>query len=1113
MKKFAITFILSIIFLTSFSAHIKGGFFTYEYLGPGTANPSFLKYKITLTMYMSCNPSAGQLTDPIRFTIFEGASSNEVAGPFVNITSQYNLSKIADDQCISNNQAVCYYTVVVYELASIELPALPNGYTVSYQRCCRIGNMENLVNSGSVGNTYSIRIPGTTSPVPNAVRNSSPNFPVNDTAVVCSGSFFTYPFSAVDKDGDILSYSFCSAFTGGSVAIAAPDPATPPPYTTVAYSTPYLGSQPMGPGVTINPNTGLISGIAPTIPQFSNGEFVITVCVSETRNGVYLGETRKELHIQVQDCVPVQAKLAPKGVTCDGFSVDFSNSVPLASGTIYAWNFGDPGSGANNTSSLEKPTHLYSDTGVYKVILEVAIGGFCTSKDSIQVRVYPGFFPDFTTLAPLCKGQPVQFVDNTTTNYGVTTGWRWNFGDTGAAGDTSKLSGPTYTYPNAGTYDVQFIVGNTLGCVDTLTKQVVIADKPALNMLSKDTSYCGLDSLLLSASGTGDFTWSPGSNIINSNSATPLVFPTQPTLYTVTLTQNGCFSRDSVRVTPRNDLTSSITASTTTICEGDTLTLTGNSNYSSGLSWSWSPPGIVTNSQAKTTQAFPAATTTYTLTTYLGKNCVSTSTQSITVTPLALANAGPDRAICQGQSSTQLNASGGTTYQWLPAAGLSNPNIPNPVASPATTTRYEVIVGIPGCTRTKRDTMEVLVRALPSVSLTNDTLICSIDTLQLNASGSGSFVWSPNVAINNLAVANPLVSPDAPITYYASLTDGFGCVTRDSVFVDVKTFVSINAGNDTTICRTDAFLINTTSDALSYRWTPATDLDNPMAKRPLATPTGASVTYTVVGNIGKCQSTDQVTITTVPYPQVTVTPDTLICFGDSAPLFASGASNYTWSPATYLTAANISNPVSVAPAGDIKYTLSATNPGGCPKPTVAEVWVRVYPIINADAGPADTSVIIGQPLVLNGTGSTNFEWSPSTWLSSTSIASPTAFPEEDILYKVRVFNNLGCSGTDSIFVEVFKVPPSFYVPSGFSPNNDSRNDIIKPILLGMRSLKHFRVFNRWGQVVFATSEKGKGWDGTYNGTPQDPGTYVWMAEGETFTGEVIKKQGTVVLLR
>lgn len=1114
MKKIVFTIFLTISLLTAFSAHIKGGFFTYEYLGTGIVNPTFLRYRITLTVYMGCNPNAGQLNTQINFTLFEGNSSSAISNPtvFIKSTAPYNLDKITDEPCISLDQRGCYYTVVIYELDNYELPVSAEGYTFSYQRCCRIAGMENIPNSGAVGNTYSIKIPGTNSPISNANRNSSPSFPVNDTAVICGGSFFRYPFTATDKNGDELTYSLCSAFEGGSVALPAPSPAEGPPYTVVNYTSPYFGGQPMGPGVTIDRVTGMISGIAP-IPKTIGGEFVVTVCVTETRGGLYLGETRKELHIQVKDCTPVAAYLEPKGVTCDGFTLNFSNAATNPSGISHLWEFGDPSSGIANSSSLPQPIHTYLDTGIYKVKLTVAIGGACTNSDSLIVKVYPGFFPDFIPVGPFCKGVPVTFTDNTTTNYGVPTGWRWDFGNTSTINDTSILKNASYSYVTAGTYNVKLISGNTFGCIDTITKPVIIIDNPVLTLISKDTSYCGLDTLQLAASGTGNFNWTPGPNIINANTANPLVYPIVPTGYKVTLDLAGCISTKTVTVTPKNDLSNSITASTLNICEDDTLTLTGNSNYTNNVSWAWSPVAMVQDPLLKVTRAFPNTTINMLLTTRLGKNCVATSYSLITVKPLAVANAGPDKAICNGQGTTQLAASGGTTYQWLPATGLSNPNIPNPIATPSITTNYRVLVGIAGCTRTKSDTMQVLVRALPPITLTNDTLICTIDTLQLTAAGNGNFTWTPNFSINSLIIPNPLVSPDLPTRYFTTLTDPFGCYNIDSVFVDVKPFVTINAGNDTTICRTDGLIINTNSDALNYKWTPATFLNNATDKRPVTTPLIATITYTVIGNIGKCQSQDQITIKTVPYPIANAGADTLICFGDSAPLNATGGSIYTWAPATYLTASNIPNPVSVKPASDIKYTVSVREVLGCPKPATASVWVRVYPIITADAGPADTSVVIGQPLSLNGSGGNNYLWSPAKWLSNPAIFNPLALPEDDITYLLAVISPQGCKGIDSIRVKVFKVPPSFYVPTGFSPNDDRINDIIRPILIGMRSLNYFRVYNRWGQLLFTTSAKDKGWDGSFKGNPQDPGTYVWMAEGETYTGQRIQKKGTVVLIR
>jgi gliding motility-associated-like protein len=877
MKKFILSLVLFFSLFNAFAAHIKGGFFTYEYLGPGIANTDYSRYKISLTVYMSCNPSAGQLTPQINFSIFEQGFSTLVANPAVTITRQYNLFKETDEPCISLDQRGCYYTVVIYELNSIELAPSTVGYTISYQRCCRIANMQNVTNSDAVGNTYSISIPGTSSMVPNAFKNNSPNFPINDTGVVCGGSYFEYPFSVTDKDGDQLTYSLCSAFIGGSTTMPSPNPAASPPYPEVFYSSPYTGSRPMGPNVNINPVTGLISGVAP-LPNTTGGEFVITVCVTETRGGKYLSETRKELHIQVKDCAPVLAKLAPKPITCDGFAVNFSNSAFNPSGTLFNWDFGNPLSGLDNNSTLSDPVHIFSDTGVYKVKLNISLGGFCANSDSMIVRVYPGFFPDFKADGPFCKGIPFKFTDLTTTKYGVTTGWRWNFGNTAVNNDTSNLKNPTYTYVNTGNYIAQLTVSNTFGCTDIVKKNIKIVDGPDL--------------------------------------------------------------------------------------------------------------------------------------------------------------------------------------------GLN----------------------------------------------THDTLICSIDTIQLKTSTIGNYVWSPNYNISSLSSANPLISPDTATKYYVSFSDADGCKNTDSVFVDVKPFATINLGNDTTVCSPDGFKMNTISDALNFVWTPATYLSSSTIKNPIVTSSAPSITYTVVGNIGKCQSQDQITIKTAPTPIADAGKDTIICFGDPALLQATGGSIYTWTPTQYLTASNIANPKVIGLSSATQFKVVVSDTLGCIKTSIDSVIVSVDAIFQAYAG-RDTSVVINEPVALNGTGGVTYLWQPATWLSNPTIANPIATPKENITYQLTAISKGGCKAMDEIQINVYKIAPGFYVPSGFTPNNDGNNDVIRPILMGMRSLKLFRIYNRWGQLLFTTSEKGKGWDGTFKGSQQDPGTFVWMAEGVTYLGENLKKQGTVVLLR
>ncbi len=876
MKRYVIA-IFVFLFLSdpSFAAHIKGGFFTYQYLGPGSAGNA--RYRITLTVYMICNPSAGQLSNPINFSIFNGGNFQFLQNVSVPITDQYNLNKVYDEPCITGNETGCYYTIVVYDLPSIELPITPSGYIISYQRCCRIAGINNVSNSGAVGNTFSIAIPGT-SVAPGAETNSSPAFQVNDTAIVCRNSYFQFSFQASDINGDSLAYEFCDAFEGGSQGNPSPTTASSPPYTAIPYSSPFSGTQPLGPLVSINPETGLISGTAPDIV----GEFVICVCVKEYRNGVLLGVTRKELHIRIGDCNPLRALLNPRPTTCDGFTLNFSNdAIGNPPETEYLWTFGEPSAGALDTSTIATPTHTYADTGVYVVKLRVALpGGLCSDSTSFQVRVFPGFFPGFIYNGS-CFTNPYQFTDTTNTRYGVVDSWRWDFGDGTTLADTSRNRNPQYTYPSPGTRDVRLIVTNSKGCIDTAIVTINVLDKPLINLAFKDTLICVPDAVTLSASGTGTFNWTPLTNI-------------------------------------------------------------------------------------------------------------------------------------------------------------TNPNTPNPT-----------------------------------------------------------------------------VNPTADTWYVANLNDN-GCVNKDSVHVRVISGVSLTVMPDTTICLTDGVMLNAATNGLNFSWTPAATLNNPNILNPIATPTAVSTIYQLTASVGSCSATDFVVINTDPYPVANAGSPQVICYNTSTQL--SGAHNgtrFTWTPANYLNNPNILNPIASPPRTTSFILTSWDDTPGCPKPGFDTVVITVQPKVRAFAG-RDTTVIVGQPLQLSGSGGVRYLWTPNTGLNNPNIANPVAVygPETDtVRYKLTVWDDANCPDSAFVTVTVFKTNPYVFVPTAFTPNNDGRNDVIRPIAVGIERINYFSIYNRWGERVFYTTANRAGWDGRVNGTPQASGVYVWMVSAVDYLGKPVFLKGTVTLIR
>lgn len=417
-----------------------------------------------------------------------------------------------------------------------------------------------------------------------------------------------------------------------------------------------------------------------------------------------------------------------------------------------------------------------------------------------------------------------------------------------------------------------------------------------------------------------------------------------------------------------------------------------------------------------------------------------------------------------------------------------------------------------GCVDTIYKTIEIIDK--PAVLLAfSDTLICKPDTLQLIASGTGIYKWFPLIDILNADSSTPTVIPKSTTTYYVELTLD-GCINKDSVVVNVVDHVTLQAMQDTTICSGDSILLHIISDGLKYNWSPSMQLNNALLQQPTAY-TNINTKYSVIANIGLCTAADDINVITVPYPVADAGTDTTICFGAEAILNGiTDGTTYTWSPPQNVKDFHSLHTV-VFPASTTTYILTAYDNKGCPKPGIDSKTITVLPKINAYAG-RDTSVVINQPLQLNGSGGDFYQWVPSIGLSSPVISNPLAgftAPSENNRYKLIVSNQAGCSDSAFINIEVYKTFPTVFVPTAFTPNGDGRNDILKPVMAGMQRLEAFNIYNRIGQLVYSTNIEGKGWDGRVSSILQSSGTFVWMIKAIDYNGKTYINKGTVTLIR
>ena len=546
--------ILVLLLLVPFAkvsaTHIVGGEVTYKYMGELSANRSL--YEITLIIYEDCkngqadaieadNPafiSIYSLKPPISYPPY-------ILDTTLFFTSSVNVPANFTNACVSNIPDVCLLKKTF--VRQYALPHDDSGYIIAYQRCCRNGQIANIVDPGNQGATYFSVIP----PRRLANNNNSAVFTNFPPQIICVNNPLYYDNSATDPDGDSLTYEFCSASEGvfdfGGQTVVKPY-AGPPPYPDAQYITPpYSAATPFtgAPSIQIDPHTGIITGTPNRI-----GRYLVTVCCHEWRNGVLINTTKREFQFVVTDCSKVVVASIPQYSTdvntyiveCDSFTVNFVNTSK--GGFAYHWDFGVPVI-TSDTSDDFQPSYTYTDTGVYTVKLVVNPGSTCPDSISRFVKVFPKFHAAFSDSGLQCPDLPIYFKDQSETTIKPITSWSWNLGD----GTFTNVQDPVHTYSAGGTYNVTLISQNIKNCIDTFVSQVVIDNfKPNAG---KDTIIVKGETIYFNATGGSSFLWSPATYLSNPNIPDPIgYYPDTGVInYTVTVkSASGCTGADTIKV-------------------------------------------------------------------------------------------------------------------------------------------------------------------------------------------------------------------------------------------------------------------------------------------------------------------------------------------------------------------------------------------------------------------------------------------------------------------------------------------------------------------------------------------------------------------------------------
>lgn len=270
-------------------------------------------------------------------------------------------------------------------------------------------------------------------------------------------------------------------------------------------------------------------------------------------------------------------------------------------------------------------------------------------------------------------------------------------------------------------------------------------------------------------------------------------------------------------------------------------------------------------------------------------------------------------------------------------------------------------------------------------------------------------------------------------------------------------------------------------------------------------------TYTIINAIidATCASdSSNYTITIYEPAEAVASEDVSICSGSTATISASGGVTYEWIPVTYLTDPTSATTDVVNPLTDMEYAVVTTDIHGCNDTDYVNVNLYPDPII--DAGE-DVSIPLGGYIVLNASGATTYLWNEDPTLSAFDISNPTASPQDTTTYVVYGTDANGCIGFDSVTVNVI-IEPGIHAPNAFSPNGDGNNEFFTPVLLAC-NLIDFTIYNRWGEVVFVSTDINNGWNGTYNNEEAPLGVYTVIISAESIYGETIFAHENVTLVR
>lgn len=796
---------------------------------------------------------------------------------------------------------------------------------------------------------------------------------------------------------------------------------------------------------------------------------------------------------------------------CSPHTVRFINNSIGA--TSFTWNFGD-GNTLITTNNFDTVIHTYVQTGTFNIVLR-ATNGCSDTTDVETISVFAKPNVNYTASSyNICIGDSVIFTNLSDVNIG----YLWKFGD----GSTTSNTNPVKMYSTPGLYNVtligikQYAPGNS--CIDSISKQInVIANRPAIITVSDTVSNCSPFTVTFTNLSTPSVVtnWNFGDG---TNATGDVVTHTYTTIGAFNVSMNALSPGGCIYQTTKNISVFGPTGSwfydNGYICNDRPVRYEVVANNTDSLRWDFGDGTFLSTNNKVVFHTYTQPGNYLPKVELIGGTTCRIKLNGVDTIKLDRIKAGfkvTDQKFCGNTnvSFTDTSRAFFGIQQWSWAFGDGNTsNLPNPQNSYTATNTWPiqlVLTGKSGCTDTARNLLFVKINNKPILGIVSDSTACvnqpisfapitnSIDTVSFYKWNFGNGATSNNPFATNIFTL--------PSTYSVQLVaaTNFGCY--DTVYKNIIVYPTPNviASNNVLICKGQSTALFV-SGANSYSWSPINGLSCTTCINPIATPT-SNTNYVVSGNNSfGCIGRDTVFVTVAQPFSIQVSANDTLCIGQQTQLAVMGANNYKWFPASGLNNDTSKTPIA-SPVLTTRYQVVGYDNVSCFSDTAyVTVAVGNYPIINLGQDkilPAGTQLILNASVV-NGP-LLYYRWSPATDLSCANCPTPIATIKKSVCYSLLGINIYGCDAVDTICIKAFCESAQVFIPNAFTPDNDGVNDVLMVRGTGIKLVKSFRVFNRWGQVVFeranfTANDPNFGWDGRIKGALSVPDVYVYTCE-------------------